>query len=131
MEKVDHIGIAVRSIEGVLPFYKNVMQLELIKTEEVESEGVRVAFLQAHNTKIELLEPLHKESPVAKFIEKRGEGIHHLAFLVQNIETEIQRLKFQGAQLLQEQPKRGAGGAKVVFLHPKQANGVLYEICER
>lgn len=131
MEKVDHIGIAVRSIESVLPFYQGVMKLDLTHIEEVESQGVRVGFLEAHNTKLELLEPLHNESPIARFIEKRGEGIHHIAFLVKDIEAEIDRLKAEGAVLLQDIPRPGAGGARVVFMHPKQANGVLYEICEK
>ncbi|GAA0346332.1 methylmalonyl-CoA epimerase [Bacillus carboniphilus] len=131
MEKVDHIGIAVRSIDQVLPFYQNVMKLELTKTEEVPSQGVKVAFLQALNTKLELLEPIHPDSAIAKFIEKKGEGMHHVAFLVDDIEAEVKRLKSEGARLVQETPQPGAGGAKVIFLHPKQANGVLYEICEK
>jgi methylmalonyl-CoA/ethylmalonyl-CoA epimerase len=131
VKKVDHIGIAVRSIEKALPFYTDVLGLPFLGIEEVESEQVKVAFLQAGEAKIELLEPLSPESAVAKFIEKRGEGIHHVALGVEDITERIRELKEHGIRMIQDAPKRGAGGALVAFIHPKSTGGVLYELCER
>jgi methylmalonyl-CoA/ethylmalonyl-CoA epimerase len=131
MNRVDHIGIAVSSIEHVLPFYEQTLGLKLLKLEEVSSQGVKVAFIDGGNIKLELLEPLHKESPVAKFIEKRGEGIHHLAFGVQGIEERISELRDKGVNMINETPKQGAGGAMVAFMHPKSSHGVLYELCDK
>ncbi|WP_445612654.1 methylmalonyl-CoA epimerase [Geobacillus sp. YF-1] len=131
VKKVDHIGIAVRSIEKALPFYTEVLGLPFLGIEEVESEQVKVAFLQAGEAKLELLEPLSPESAVAKFIEKRGEGIHHVALGVEDITERIRELKEHGIRMIQETPKRGAGGALVAFMHPKSTGGVLYELCER
>lgn len=131
VKKVDHIGIAVRSIEKALPFYTDVLRLPFLGIEEVESEQVKVAFLQAGEAKIELLEPLSSESAIAKFIEKRGEGIHHVALGVDDITERIRELKEHGIRMIQEMPKRGAGGAWVAFMHPKSTGGVLYELCER
>ena len=130
MEKVDHIGIAVQSIEESLPFYRDMLALTLLKIEQVDTQGVKVAFIDAGNVKIELLEPLHDQSPIAKFIKKRGQGIHHMAFKVASIEERIQELKEKGIQFISDEPKQGAGGADVAFLHPAQAHGVLYELCE-
>ncbi|KXH87510.1 methylmalonyl-CoA epimerase [Sporosarcina sp. HYO08] len=131
MKKVDHIGIAVKSIDRSLDYYIQTLGLSCLAIEEVKSQKVRVAFLDAGNIKLELLEPIGEEGPVATFIEKRGEGIHHIAFGVPDIRTRMAELKEKGVQLLQEEPKLGAGGAEVAFLHPKSSFGVLYELCEK
>lgn len=131
IKKVDHIGIAVQSLEKALPFYTEVLKLPLIAIEEVESEKLRVAFLSAGETKIELLEPASPESTVAKFIEKRGEGIHHVALGVESIEERMKEMKRNGIRMISDEPKIGAGGAHVAFMHPKSASGVLYELCEK
>lgn len=131
MKKVDHIGIAVRDIEGVLPYYTETLGCPLLKIEEVASQQVRVAFIDAGNIKLELLEPMDDSSAIFKFLEKKGEGIHHIAFGVENIEKRMEELRENGVQLLSDQPKSGAGGAMVAFLHPKSSNGVLYELCEK
>lgn len=131
MKNVDHIGIAVRSIDEALPYYTETLGLKLLSVEEVTSQKVRVAFIDAGNLKLELLEATESESPVAKFIEKRGEGVHHIAFGVEDIRTRMQSLKENGVQLLQNEPKKGAGGAEVAFLHPRSSYGVLYELCEK
>ncbi|RJS59626.1 methylmalonyl-CoA epimerase [Bacillus sp. PK3_68] len=131
MNRVDHIGIAVSSLEETLRFYTEQLGLTLIKTEEVLSEQVRVAFIDAGNVKFELLEPMSSESTVAKFIEKRGQGIHHVAFKVKNIEKRIQEIKENGIHMINETPKPGAGGAEVAFMHPKSAHGVLFELCDK
>lgn len=131
MEKVYHIGIAVHSIEKALPYYTNTLGLKLLAIEEVASQKVRVAFIDAGNIKLELLEATEDDGPVAKFIEKRGEGIHHVAFGVRDIRLRMKELKESGVHLLQDEPKKGAGGAEVAFLHPKSSYGVLYELCEK
>lgn len=131
VKKVDHIGVAVRSLEKALPFYTEVLQLPLLGIEEVESEKVKVAFLQVGEAKIELLEPTSADSPIAKFIEKRGEGIHHVALGIDSIEARMKEMKEQGIVMIQDQPKIGAGGALVAFMHPKSTGGILYELCER
>lgn len=131
VKKVDHIGVAVRSLEKALPFYTEILQLPLLGIEEVESEKVKVAFLQVGEAKIELLEPTSADSPIAKFIEKRGEGIHHVALGVDSIEARMKEMKEQGIVMIQDQPKIGAGGALVAFMHPKSTGGILYELCER
>ncbi|KKI93046.1 lactoylglutathione lyase [Bacillus sp. SA1-12] len=131
VKKVDHIGIAVRSIETVMPFYKDVLQLELLGYEEVPSQQVRVAFLSAGSTKIELLEPMSEESTIAKFLSKRGEGIHHIAFGVSDLEARLQEFKRKGIPLIDEKPRIGAAQANIAFLHPKAANNVLVELCEK
>ncbi|PIC63310.1 methylmalonyl-CoA epimerase [Sporosarcina sp. P13] len=131
MNKVDHIGIAVKNMEQSLDYYIHTLGLEVMAIEEVASQGVKVAFIDAHNVKIELLEPTSETSPIAKFIEKRGEGVHHIAFGVSDIRTRMQELNEKGVQLLSDEPKPGAGGAEVAFLHPKSSYGVLYELCEK
>ncbi|NHM32158.1 methylmalonyl-CoA epimerase [Neobacillus terrae] len=131
IKKVDHIGIAVKSLDKTLPFYTEVLQLPLLGIEEVASEKVRVAFLKAGETKLELLEPLNKESAIAKYIEKRGEGIHHVALRVDSIEERIKEMKEKGIRMINEEPKTGAGGALVAFMHPKSTEGILYELCEK
>ncbi|MCL6585218.1 MAG: methylmalonyl-CoA epimerase [Anoxybacillus sp.] len=131
VKKVDHIGIAVTSIEKALPFYVDTLQLELLGIEEVESEKVKVAFLKVGDVKLELLEPTSPDSAVAAFIAKRGEGIHHVALGVDNIQARIDELKANGIRMIHDVPKTGAGGALVAFMHPKSAHGVLYELCEK
>jgi len=131
IKKVDHIGIAVRSLTETLPFYTDLLKLPLLKIEEVESQKVKVAFLQVGETKLELLEPTSTDSTIAKFIEKRGEGIHHVALGVESIEARIEELKEKGIRMIDEQPRLGAGGAHIAFMHPKSAAGVLVELCEK
>ena len=131
MNNVDHIGIAVSNIEESIAYYTNVLGLKLLKIEEVETQQVKVAFIDAGNVKIELLEPMSEKSAVHGFIEKRGQGIHHVAFGVTNIDERMKQLREQGVCLLSEGPLPGAGGAQVAFLHPKDSFGVLYELCDK
>ena len=129
IEKVDHIGIAVRSIEETLPLYEKAMGLKLLGTEEVESQKVKTAFLEAGETHIELLEPTSPDSPIAKFIEKNGEGIHHIALGTNDIGGQLKLAADEGVRLIHETPMTGAGGKQVAFLHPKSTHGVLTEFC--
>jgi methylmalonyl-CoA/ethylmalonyl-CoA epimerase len=131
IKKVDHIGIAVKSLEDTLPFYTEVLRLPLLGIEEVASQQVRVAFLKAGETKLELLEPTSSASPIAKYIEKRGEGIHHVALGVESIEERILEMKEKGIKMIDELPRQGAGGAHIAFMHPKSSAGVLFELCEK
>ena len=131
MRKVDHVGIAVKSIDVSIDYYIHTLGLTLLAVEEVPSQNVRVAFIDAGNIKLELLEPLGEDGAIAKFIEKRGEGVHHIAFGVIDIRSRMDELREKGVQLLQEEPKIGAGGAEVAFLHPKSSFGVLYELCDK
>ena len=131
VKKVDHIGIAVHSIETVIPFYTDVLHLSFIGFEEVPAQQVKVAFLSAGDTKIELLEPMSDESAIAKFLKKRGEGIHHIGFEVEQLATKLNELKEQGVPLIDEIPRIGAANAKIAFLHPIAANNVLIELCEK
>ncbi|WP_313798369.1 methylmalonyl-CoA epimerase [Cytobacillus sp.] len=131
IKKIDHIGIAVRSLDEALPFYTEILKLPLLGIEEVESEKLKVAFLKAGETKLELLEPTNEDSAVAKFIEKRGEGLHHVALGVDSIQDRINEIKEKGIRMIQDVPKTGAGGAKVAFMHPKSTGSVLYEFCEK
>lgn len=130
MKNVNHIGIAVKSIDASVSYYIDTLGLQLIAIEEVENQKVRVAFIDAGNVKLELLEPMGQDGPITKFLEKKGEGVHHIAFGVTDIRSRMTELKDNGVQLLQEEPKLGAGGAEVAFLHPKSSFGVLYELCE-
>lgn len=130
MDKIEHIGIAVKNISEANKTYKSLLGYEHYKTENVEGEGVTTSFFKCGESKIELLEATKKDSPIAKFIEKRGEGIHHIAFSVDNIKQEVERLKKEGFTILNEEPKKGADNKLVVFLHPKSANGVLIELCQ-
>lgn len=130
-KKIEHIGIAVKSINEALPFYVESLKLELKAIEEVASQKVRVAFLTIGEAKIELLEPLSEDSPIAQFIAKKGEGIHHVALAVDNISERLEELKNSGVKLIHESPVPGAANALVAFLHPKSAHGVLYEYCEK
>ncbi|WP_338451701.1 methylmalonyl-CoA epimerase [Niallia oryzisoli] len=131
IKKVDHIGIAVSSIEEALPLYTEVLKLELLGTEVVENQKVKVAFIKAGNVKLELLEPTSEESAIAKFIAKRGQGIHHVALGVESIEERIQDMQKNGIKMIDEEPRIGAGGASVAFMHPKSTGSVLYELCEK
>lgn len=130
MEKIEHIGIAVKNLAQSNVIFEKLLGIAPYKTEEVASEGVLTAFFKIGDSKIELLEATHAQSPIAKFIDKRGEGIHHLAFEVSDIYSEMQRLENQGFTLLNTEPKRGADNKLVCFLHPKGTNGVLVELCQ-
>ncbi|NDK57713.1 methylmalonyl-CoA epimerase [Pontibacter fetidus] len=130
MKKVEHIGIAVKNFSEANALYYKLLGVEPYKTEYVESEGVNTSFFRAGDTKIELLEATNPDSAIAKFIEKRGEGIHHIAFEVEDIVAEMERLKQDGFVLLNEQPKKGADNRLVCFVHPKSANGVLVELTQ-
>lgn len=128
--KIDHIGIAVRNMADSNDLFRKLLGTEHYKVEAVASEKVATSFFQVGESKIELLEASDPESPIAKFIEKRGEGIHHIAFDVQDIRAEMARLVAEGFTLLNTEPKRGADNKWVVFLHPKSSNGVLVELCQ-
>lgn len=130
MNKVEHIGIAVKDLEQSKALFTKLFGKEAYKVESVASEQVDTLFFQLGETKIELLAAIGPDSAIAKFIEKRGEGIHHLAFDVTDIEAEVERLKGEGFVVLNEAPKKGADNKKVVFLHPKSTNGVLVELCQ-
>lgn len=130
MNKIEHIGIAVNSIETAGDIYSKLLNTGVYKIEEVVSEGVKTAFLQSGPNKIELLEATNADSPIAKFIEKKGEGIHHIAFDVDDIRAEMERLRSEGFVLLNQEPKQGADNKLVCFVHPKSANGVLVELCQ-
>ncbi|HEX4878088.1 MAG TPA: methylmalonyl-CoA epimerase [Chitinophagaceae bacterium] len=129
MEKIEHIGIAVKSLEVSVPVFEKILNTQCYKTETVESEKVNTAFFKTGPNKIELLESSDPEGVIAKYIEKKGEGIHHIAFAVDDIEAEMERLKKEGFVLLNEQPKKGADNKLVCFLHPKHTNSVLIELC--
>ncbi|MCO4821698.1 MAG: methylmalonyl-CoA epimerase [Flavobacteriaceae bacterium] len=130
MDKIEHIGIAVKNIENSNALFAKLFGEPHYKMEDVESEGVKTSFFKVGNNKIELLEATNTDSPIAKFIAKKGEGIHHIAFDVKDIEAEILRLKSEGFVVLNEVPKQGADNKLVAFLHPKSANGVLIELCQ-
>jgi methylmalonyl-CoA/ethylmalonyl-CoA epimerase len=130
MQKIEHIGIAVKNLESANALYAKLLGKSHYKMEEVLSEGVRTSFFETGPNKIELLEATNAESPIAKFIEKRGEGIHHIAFAVDNIVEEMERLKKEGFILLNEKPKEGADNKWVAFVHPKTTAGVLVELCQ-
>ena len=130
MKKIEHIGIAVKNIENSNDLFSKLFGKPHYKMEIVESEGVKTSFFKVGRNKIELLEATNKESPIARFIEKKGEGIHHIAFEVSDIESEVERLKNEGFIVLNDKPKKGADNKLVVFLHPKSTNGVLVELCQ-
>jgi len=127
---IEHIGIAVKSIDEALPFYENVLGLKCYNIEEVADQKVRTAFFMIGQTKIELLESTDPEGPVGKFIEKRGEGIHHIAFAVDQIEDKLRKAEAAGIRLIDSTPRKGAEGLSIAFLHPKSTFGVLTELCE-
>jgi len=130
MKNIEHIGIAVKELKVSIPLFEKLLNTPCYKTESVDSEQVNTAFFQKGETKIELLESLSSDGVIAKFIEKKGEGMHHIAFEVEDILTEMERLKNEGFILLNESPKKGADNKWVCFLHPKGTNGVLMELCQ-
>ena len=130
LTKINHIGIAVKSLEDTLPFYRDSLGMAFAGIEEVAEQKVRVAMLEVGESKIELLEPTSEDSPVAKFIEKNGAGIHHIAYEVADIEAAIARLTAGGARMIDEKPRLGAHGTRIAFIHPKSSNGVLTELCQ-
>jgi methylmalonyl-CoA/ethylmalonyl-CoA epimerase len=130
MNKIEHIGIAVSNLEASASLYEKLLNTAVYKIEEVPSEAVKTAFLQSGPNKIELLEAIGEDSPISKFIAKRGEGIHHIAFEVDDIRAEMARLKREGFVLLSDEPKLGADNKLVCFVHPKSAGGVLMELCQ-
>jgi methylmalonyl-CoA/ethylmalonyl-CoA epimerase len=130
MLKIEHIGIAVKNIEQSNDLFTKLFNKSPYKLEKVETEGVSTSFFMLGESKIELLEATNPDSAIAKFIDKKGEGIHHIAFEVQDIYAEMERLKNEGFTLLNEQPKKGADNKLICFLHPKSSNGVLVELCQ-
>lgn len=129
--KLDHIGIAVKNLDETLKFYTEALGLELHGEEVVEEQKVKVAFLPVGDTEVELLESTSPDGPIAKFIEKKGEGIQHMAFKVENIEEAIAHMEEKGFRMIDKAPRYGAGGAKIAFMHPKSSHGVLVELSER
>lgn len=131
LKKIDHLGVAVKDLESALNFYTEHLGLCCKGEEVVPEQKVKVAFLPIGETSVELLEATGPDSPVAKFIEAKGEGVHHIAFRVDNLEEALAELKAKGVRLIDEKPRVGAHGAKIAFIHPKASNGVLVELCER
>ncbi len=129
-QKIEHIGIAVKSLEISVPLFEKLLNTPCYKTEHVESEKVNTAFFQTGESKVELLESTDPEGVIASFIEKKGEGLHHIAFAVKDIYAEAERLKNEGFELLNDHPKKGADNKLVWFLHPRKTNGVLIELCQ-
>lgn len=129
--KVDHIGIAINSIDEVKQLYHDLLGLDHAGSETVEEQKVTTAFFPVGDTEVELLESTAPDGPVAKFIEKKGQGVHHIAFRVDNVAQALAELKEKGIKLIDQKPRKGAGGAKIAFLHPKSTHGVLVELCER
>lgn len=130
MLKIEHLGIAVADLEKAIPLFEQLLNTPCYKTEVVESEGVSTAFFKVGDSKIELLEATRPDSPIRKFIDKKGEGFHHVAIEVENIEAEMKRVSALGFGLLNEEPKDGADNKRICFLHPKTTNGLLIELCE-
>ena len=131
LTKVEHIGIAVKDLEKSIKFYEEVFGLKCYKIEEVENQKVKTAFLKIGDTKIELLESTTSDGPIAKHIEKRGEGFHHIAYAVENLREALAEADSQGIQLIDREPRKGAEGLNIAFLHPKSTHGVLTELCEK
>lgn len=131
LKHIDHIGIAVNSIQQAGKFYSDILGLKIEDIENVADQKVNVGFIPITDSEVELVESTDPEGPVAKFIEARGEGIQHIAFRVESIEEALRELKAKGVRLIDQMPRKGAGGARIVFIHPKETNGVLIEICER
>ena len=127
---IEHIGIAVKSLDEAIPFYENILGLKCYSIEEVSDQKVKTAFFKVGNTKIELLESTDPEGPIGKFIEKRGEGIHHMAFAVRDLNTKLSELESKGVRLIDNKSRKGAEGLDIGFLHPKSTFGVLTELCE-
>lgn len=131
VKKIDHIGIAVKDIAAAKAFYEQVLGLKVTAEEVVEEQKVKVAFIPTGDSEVELLESTTPDGPIARFIEKNGEGIQHIAFRVDNLEQKLAELKAAGVRLIDEKPRRGAGGALIAFLHPKATFGTLVELCQR
>lgn len=135
MEKIpthiEHIGIAVENLEESIAYYENVLGLKCYSIEEVADQKVKTAFFQVGQTKIELLESTQPDGPIGKFIEKKGQGVHHIAFAVENIEEKLESVAEKGVRLIDEKPRPGAEGLNIAFLHPKSTHGVLTELCEK
>jgi methylmalonyl-CoA/ethylmalonyl-CoA epimerase len=130
LTKINHIGIAVKSLDDTIPFYRDNLGMAFAGIEEVAEQKVRVAMLQVGESKIELLEPTADDSPVAKFMEKNGPGVHHVAYEVADIESAIAKLCADGVRMIDEKPRNGAHGTRIAFVHPKSSNGVLTELCQ-
>lgn len=130
LSKINHIGIAVQSIDAVIPFYRDQLGMEFLGIEEVAEQKVKVAMLVIGESKIELLEPTSPDSPVAKFMEKSGQGIHHIAYEVADIEAVIAKMIAEGARMIDDKPRHGAHGTLIAFVHPKSSFGVLTELCQ-
>ncbi len=129
LSHIEHLGIAVKNLEESIPYYENVLGLKCYSIEEVPSQKVKTAFFMIGQTKIELLEPTSDESPIAKFIEKRGEGVHHVAFATNDLPAALAEAEEKGVQLIDKAPRAGAEGLEIAFLHPKSTKGVLTELC--
>jgi methylmalonyl-CoA/ethylmalonyl-CoA epimerase len=131
LKKIDHIGIAVKSLDEAIKFYENALGLKCQKIEEVPTQKVKTAFFEVGEVHLELLEPTAEDSPIAKFLQRNGEGIHHIAYYTDEIVEQLSRAKDAGCKLINEEPVPGAGGKKVAFLHPKSTHGVLTEFCSK
>ncbi len=131
IKKIDHIGVAVKSIDETLKLYEGLLGLKVTETETVAEQKVTTAFLPTGESEIELLESTSPDGAVAKFIDSKGEGMQHVAFAVENIEGALKELKDKGVRLIDEKPRKGAGGKKIAFIHPKETHGVLIELCEK
>lgn len=131
LKKIDHLGIAVHSLDEAIPFFEKVLGLSCAGVEEVSSQKVKTAFFEVGQTHIELLEPTSEESPIAKFLAKNGQGVHHVAYLTDDIQAQLEQAKDAGCKLINPEPVQGAGGKKVAFLHPKSTLGVLTEFCSK
>ena len=129
---IEHLGIAVKSLDEAIPYYENILGMKCYSIEEVADQKVKTAFFKVGQTKLELLEPTSDESPIAKFIEKRGEGIHHLAFAVEaGVANSLAEMEGKGVRLIDKAPRKGAEGLNIAFIHPKSTHGVLTEFCEK
>ena len=129
---IEHLGIAVKSLNEAIPYYENILGMKCYSIEEVADQKVKTAFFKVGQTKLELLEPTSEESPIAKFIEKRGEGIHHLAFAVEDgVANALAEMEDKGVRLIDKAPRKGAEGLNIAFIHPKSTHGVLTEFCEK
>lgn len=129
---IEHLGIAVKSLDEAIPYYENILRMKCYSIEEVADQKVKTAFFKVGQTKLELLEPTSEESPIAKFIEKRGEGIHHLAFAVEDgVANALAEMEGKGVRLIDKAPRKGAEGLNIAFIHPKSTHGVLTEFCEK
>ena len=131
IKHIDHIGIAVKNIEQAGKFYTDILGLKIKEIENVADQKVNVAFIPITDSEVELLQSTEPDGPVAKYIDSKGEGVQHVAFRVENIEEALNELKEKGVRLIDKEPRKGAGGARIAFIHPKETNGVLVEICER